>query len=102
MIIKRNVKSCCGKSAVVMTVDKAVKREHVPLFVEAGFIVPESYVKCGLLYAKKGGMIGTATFGIRNINVRCGGKDCQEYIDQFEKVLIKIENMSKNWPDRHR
>lgn len=75
-----------------MTVEKPVRKQHVSLFTEAGFIVPESYVNCGLLYAKREGMIGTATFGIRNVNVRCGGKNCEENIDLFESILIKIEN----------
>jgi hypothetical protein len=92
MVTRRVTKSCCGKNAVVIQVDKPVRKQHVSLFTEAGFVVPESYVNCGLLYAKKGGMIGTATFGIRNVNVRCGGNNCDAIMNEFESILIKIEN----------
>jgi hypothetical protein len=92
MVERRVTKGCCGKTAVLITVSKPVRKEHIPLFTEAGFIVPENYVRAGLLYVKKGGLIATCTFGICNINVRCPGHSCEDLIKQFEDILRKIES----------
>jgi hypothetical protein len=94
MVTRRVSKSCCGKSAIVFTVEKPVRKHHVKLFTDAGFIVPASYINCGLLYAKKDGMVGTATFGICNLNVRCSGPTCEAVINQFESILAQIEKES--------
>jgi hypothetical protein len=92
MVQRRVTKSCCGgRNSLNFTLLKPVRREHVNLFVLAGFQCPDNYIKSGLLYAKKDGFIGTATFGICNINVRCTGANCQVIINEFESILKTIE-----------
>lgn len=72
---------------------RPVRKNHIHLFKEAGFVCPENYVKSGMLYAKKDGFIGTATLGICTINVRCNGQsNCDQIIDEFESILRKIES----------
>jgi len=76
-----------------MIAEKPVMKNHVQLFKDAGFVVPDNYVKAGMFYAKKGSMIATATFGIKNVNIRCSGAGCQDSINQFEALLGKVESM---------
>lgn len=76
-----------------MTTIRPVRRNHVDLFQKSGFQCPENYIKSGLLYARKDGLIATCTFGICNINVRCNGQhNCNQIIDEFEGILKQIEN----------
>jgi hypothetical protein len=92
MVQRRVTKSCCGsKKSINFIVLKPVRKEHIILFTSAGFQCPDQYVKSGLLLAKKDGFIGTATFGICNINVRCSGVNCEAIINEFESILKIIE-----------
>jgi hypothetical protein len=97
MVERRITKGCCGRKSIVMIVKRPVRAFHIPLFQQAGFQCPDNYIKAGLLYAKKGGFIGTATFGICNINVRCNGQ-CDDLINDFEAILRKIEDEPQNSP----
>jgi len=92
MVQRRVSKSCCGKSSIVFTVSKPARKNHIQLFKDAGFSVPENYIKCGLLYAKKEGLIATCTFGICTVNVRCSGANCETLVNQLEQIFNKIES----------
>jgi hypothetical protein len=92
MVERRITKGCCGRKSIVMTTLRPVRTHHVALFQQAGFVCPDNYIKSGLLYAKKENFIGTCTFGICNINVRCNGANCDAIINEFETVLRTIEN----------
>jgi len=91
MVQRRVTKTCCGRKAIIITSNKPVRKNHISLFQQAGFNVPENYVRSGLLYAKKGGFVATASFGICNVNVRCSGAGCDDTINLFEGILAKIE-----------
>ena len=94
MVRRRVTKGCCGRKSIIMITDKPVRREHVSLFQAAGFQCPENYIRSGLLYARMGGFIGTVTFGICNVNVRCNGRGCDDIINKFQSVLEQIEKSS--------
>jgi len=91
MVQRRVTKGCCGRTSILMISEKPIMKSHVALFKAAGFIVPDNYQKAGLFYAKKGSMIATATFGIKNVNIRCSGTGCQNSINEFEALLKKVE-----------
>lgn len=96
MVQRRVTRSCCNRKSLIFVTTVPVGRNHVPLFQQAGFQCPENYIKSGLLYAKKDGFVGTVTFGICNVNIRCNGQhNCNEIIDQFENVLKTIEQNGK-------
>jgi hypothetical protein len=95
MVQRRVTKGCCGRTSIIMTTTYPVRKYHVPLFQNAGFQCPNNYIKNGLLYAKKDGFIGTVTFGICNVNIRCNGSSsCTETINQFQSILEQIEKES--------
>ena len=90
MVTKKLTKGCCGKQMVIFDSEKPIRKQHIDLFKEAGFNITDAYVKSGLFYAKKDGMIATSTLGIRNVNIKCSGPKCEDVIDEFEKILIQI------------
>lgn len=92
-MIQRQVKqSCCGKSSVILLVTKPARMHHVSLFKSRGFQVPDNYLKAGLLYAKKDGIIITCTFGICTVNLRCTGANCDSLVNEAEAVFKIIES----------
>lgn len=92
MVQRKVTKSCCGKASIVLVLKKPARMHHVDLFKSKGFQVPDIYLKAGLLYAKKNGMIATCTFGICTVNVRCTGNDCDSIVNELESVFSIIEN----------
>ncbi len=91
MVQRRVTHGCCGRTSILMIAEKPIQKHHIPLFRAAGYIIPDNYTKAGLFYAKKGTMIATATYGIKNINIRCSGTGCTETINEFEALVKKIE-----------
>jgi hypothetical protein len=85
------IKTCCAKSAVLYIIDKPVLKIHIELFEKAGFLVPARYAKSGLLYLQRKSFVGTASFGMCKINVRCSGNGCVESIQLFESIISQIE-----------
>lgn len=92
MINKVYMKTCCGRRAVTYTVAKPIRRNHVQLFQDAGFLIPERYMRTGLFYGRKDGFTATCNFGITRITARCSGANCDNLFAQFETVLEKIQS----------
>lgn len=88
---RRVSKSCCGKTAIIISTTKPIRKNHLDLFKSKGYTIPDNYVKIGMFYAKKEGFVASATFGICNINIRCNGSMCQQRLDEFESILKIIE-----------
>ena len=91
MATVNTVKSCCGGSTTLVTSAKPVLMNHIPLFKNNGFFVNDKYATSGLFYARKDGMIATATFGTCKFNVRCSGSGCDLLIAQFTNILGVVE-----------
>jgi hypothetical protein len=71
--------------------DKCVTQEHLEKFIAAGFIAPPHFIAAGILYIEKVPIIASGAFGGKRINVRCSkSNECQNSIDQFEKLIQEI------------
>lgn len=89
MVECRVVKSCCNSLAWLFIIAKPISRAHINLFVQAGFQVPENFVKSGLFYAKKNSFIASASFGLTKLNAR--GSNCEKIRDEFLELLKRVE-----------
>jgi len=85
------VKSCCGSASWLFTMDKPITKGHLDLFKNASFQCPENYTKNGIFFVKKSAFVATASFGIRKVNARCGGANCDKIRDEFIKLLEQVE-----------
>jgi hypothetical protein len=93
MSLKRNVvKSCCGSSNIIITIDKPIRKSQMHVFREAEFFVPENFFQAGIFYIQNKQLIATASFGSNRINLRCTGSDCEAQISFFEILLEKAIN----------
>lgn len=83
-------KLCCGSSAYLIELDKPIKKNQINFFIDAGFLVPESYTSLGIFYAQKNKLIATCTFDRTSINIRCGGAECANSIKEFAEIADAI------------
>ena len=89
-------KLCCGSTAYVVELEKPIRKNHVPAFINAGYLVPEHYTNLGLFYSKKDGLIATCCFDRTSINVRCSGDSVgQNNVNQFAEIADNIINKEK-------
>ncbi len=87
-MIKRNrVKSCCGRSNLILEIPRPIRRHHVTAFEGAGYIAPKSHQDIGIFYIRGKGIAATAPFGARRITIYCSGRACDTNLSDFEKVL---------------
>lgn len=90
MIIKHAIKSCCGGGkAFIFQTQSPVRKNHIEAFEKAGFVTLPHYVKSGLFYIQRGGLVATASFGSTKIQVRCANANA-DIMAQFEKILDEL------------
>lgn len=58
-------------------------------FKNAGYGVPANFTRSGLFYIQKNGIIATASFGSRKINVRFS-QSAEAEIKKLEEILDKL------------
>ena len=87
MIKRHNVKSCCGRSNIIIEIPIAIRQHHAGMFEAAGYTAPQSHKDIGVFYIRGNGIIATAIYGSRKITIYCSGSDCDDKITSFEKIL---------------
>ena len=92
MSIKRVISSggCCGNSgSIIFYLDKTITKNVIPAFEKAGYIVPPHYANSGIFYArsKDNNLVATGSFGVTKITIKCGLKDRDQKLDEFQKIL---------------
>ena len=92
MITRHVVKTCCGNKSFIFETQKPLKRTHLEEFQKAGYLAPQQFVKVGLFYVQKNGLIATSSFGTTKLQVRCNSKNCDELLNSFEKLLDSVTN----------
>lgn len=87
MIKRHRVKSCCGKSNIIIETPVAIRKNHTAVFEGAGYMAPQSHKDIGVFYIRGHGIVATAVYGARKITIYCNGRDCERKIASFEKLL---------------
>jgi hypothetical protein len=90
MIKKHTFKACCGSKVLVFETLKPIKKNMSASFKEAGYILFPNFEKAGIFYVQSANLIATCAYNTNKINVRCSGKDCEQKIVEFERLLEKI------------
>jgi hypothetical protein len=95
MIKRRVVKSCCGHRSLIFEAEKPIRNFQLFVLEGAGYSVPANFKKAGIFYVSKGRLIATSSFGTNLIRVKCGGDNCDQELDEFEKILEQAVNTKK-------
>lgn len=96
MAVKRHIiKSCCGRINFYFETEKPIRKFQLPVLERAGYKSPKNFAVAGIFYVKGNNVIATSTFGTTRISVNCYGRDCEEKLAEFEKVLEQAVNTEK-------
>ena len=89
---KETTQACCGRTSITYVINKPILKEHINMFIQAGFLIPERYLKSNLFYARREGFTATCSFGLARIIARCSGNNCSSHFNLFESLLSKVES----------
>lgn len=93
MSIKKHViKSCCGSQSIILETDKPLRKYQIDIFKNSGYLVPDNYLKLGIFYGTKNGIVATAAFGSTKVQIRANTADVPE-IDNF--IILLEQAISK-------
>ena len=84
------VQGCCNKKQIVFKLDKPVDQTLVELLKSNGFTEQTQFTKAGLLYADNPDLIVTGPFGNNRLNVKCKKQDCEQILNDFEALLVRM------------
>jgi hypothetical protein len=88
---KFSIQACCGSKAIVFKTDQPVTQEVLAKLVAVGFKEAEHFTKAGILYADNEALIISGPFGSDRLQVKCKVKDCDQKLNDFEELLLKLE-----------
>lgn len=88
---KDKIKSCCGNSKTLLTINFILSKEHFQLFRDNNFNVLKAYEDAGMLYADSINIVITATIGQNILTVKCKNKQCDEHLLKIESILNSID-----------
>lgn len=89
MIIIRTIKACCDTEVCVAEADKPLRKHQVQVFRDAGYSLPEQYLKIGVVYLEKKGLVVTGSYGQSRLHIRASKP---ELIEEFKKLLEQAIN----------
>ena len=84
------IKICCGKQGVVFKTDQPVTKQVLNSLVKLGFKESEHFTKAGILYVDNPDLIITGPIGSDKLQIKCRITDCEEKINNLEKLLLNI------------
>lgn len=83
-------KSCCGSQSLIAECSKAIRKNKIHLFRDAGYFIPDNFFDVGIFYVTKDKLTATAAYGSTKISLRCGG-NCDAAIAEFLSLLNQLE-----------
>lgn len=86
-----SVKSCCGSSSISYKLYSTLHKDYLALFIENGFTEAKHFTESNILYIESANIIATGVFGSDKLQVKCKIKECEKYIENFEKILLLLE-----------
>ena len=99
MVIKRRViKSCCGRQNFFFETEKPIRKFQLPILERAGYSAPKNFYVAGIFYVRGHDVVATSAYGTTRISVHCHGKNCEEQLDAFEKIIEEAVNSPRH-PD---
>jgi len=85
------VQACCGKTGIVLKIDRSITTEFLKALIEKGFTEAPNFTKAGLLYVDNLDLIVTGSLGTDRLHVKCKYKDCDKKLNELEGLLLQME-----------
>jgi hypothetical protein len=84
------VKSCCGAKSIIFKTDSPIDKKLLETLVSLGFKELAHFTAVGILYADNLDFIVTGPFGSNRLQVKCKKKDCDQKLNDFERLLQQL------------
>lgn len=84
------VQACCGRSQIIFKIDTPITQSILDFLKSNGFSEAEHFTKVGILYADNLDLIVTGPFGADRLQVKCKKADCDQNLNYFEELLLKM------------
>lgn len=75
---------------MVFKLDQPLTREIMASLVKSSFKENEIFSKAGILYAESNFLIVTGPYGSNQFQIKCKIKDCENNIDDFERLIQNL------------
>ena len=86
-----SLQSCCGGTSLIFKIGQPITKELLSIFINMGFKEAAHFTKAGILYATNKDFILTGPFGSDKLQVKCKKADCDQKLNEFERLLISLE-----------
>jgi hypothetical protein len=83
------VTGCCGKKQVVFKIDRPLTVSLLEVLKNNGFTEHAHFTKAGMLYVDNQALIISGPIGIDKLNVKCKQENCDQFLNDFEGLLIR-------------
>ena len=90
-VAKFSISACCGKTAVAFKVKPAISNDLLKFLLNNNFIENKQFTSAGILFVENKALIVSGTFGSDVLNIKCKISNCNQFVDDFEKLLIQVE-----------
>lgn len=83
------IQACCNKKQIVFRLDRPLDKSIIDVLTSNGFTVNDNFTKAGMLYADNPDLILSGPFGNNKITAKCKREDCEQFLNNFEALLIR-------------
>jgi hypothetical protein len=84
------IQACCGKKQIIFKLGKPVAVTLLEGLKSNGFTEVAHFTKAGILYADNLDLIVTGPIGSDRLRVKCKKADCDQILNDFEALLLKL------------
>ena len=82
--------ACCGNKQIIFKFDRPIQQDIINYLKSNEFIESENFTKVGMLYMHNSDIIVSAPMGADRVNVRCKKSACEQILNDFEALLLKM------------
>lgn len=88
-----DIKSCCGKTSVILKTDRPLTSAHIQFLVDHGFKEQLKFTQAGLLYVDNPDFILNGPLGSDRLTVKCrkNNAECTPKLAELEVLLQQVE-----------
>jgi hypothetical protein len=85
-----SIQSCCGKKALIFKIDQPLSKDTLAFLIKNGFKETEHFTKAGILYVDNIDFVITGPIGANKLQIKCKVGDCEQKINNLEKLLSTL------------
>jgi hypothetical protein len=81
---------CCGGKSTSIKIDRPISKEIISYLAGFGFRESEHFTQNGILYVQNDDITLNGAMGSNTISVKCRSSNCENSLDELEKILLNF------------